>query len=63
MIAREIKELSFAMEALSRIADASNEYESVKILLRAKIDALQLDAYPAFVVPPPAPNLDDDIPF
>ena len=58
MTAREIKELSYALEALSRVADAANEYESVKALLRDKIDDLKMKSWPEMAV-----NLDDDIPF
>ena len=64
MSAREIKDLSFACEALSRISDY--EAESLRRRLFTLIDNLtkQLEDEPQHIPgPKPTQNPDDEIPF
>lgn len=66
MVERKIKDLSFALEALSRVQGADEEYQSVKTLLNQAIAQAHEEYNPLrpYMRPPSRPNLDDDdIPF
>lgn len=68
MIERRIKELSIALEALSRINrfDAAQAYDSVSELLATAIQMAKDSAHPEAARPqqPATPRgLDDEIPF
>lgn len=60
MLAREIKDLSIACEALSRIQQSNTYWEVEKLLEKAvKRYQLENEAAPA----KPKPTTDDEIPF
>lgn len=62
MYARKIKELSIALEALSRINGADAYFQQICSLLQNAIDAQYKEDHP----PKPAPTkilADDEIPF
>lgn len=60
MIARDIKDLSIALEALTRVQGVEDEFDAVKMLLNDKIGEMHKQNHPLQKV---GGSSDDDIPF
>lgn len=65
MIERKIKDLSIALEALTRVQGVEDEFKSVRALLDQAITQAHEEYNPlrTYTPPPQRPHLDDDIPF
>lgn len=66
MLERQIKELSIALEAISRLKDESRMYDRIHDLLGETVEKLEEQhsvVVPTFKSPPQTSTNDDDIPF
>lgn len=63
MLERQIKELSIALEAISRLKDESRMYDRIHDLLGETVEKLEEQHRDLTPPPPPSLKSNDDIPF